>query len=806
MPSYGATLPRGPALTWQAFKTNLHAMFFTPQTWYVNGSGDTRFSTNVPTGHCNGTNPQSYAAAGGTGTQTNLNCAFKDIRSFWTDGTFTNTTSNFPAWGYIGNGGDTYLVDCSGGALCRIGQNGPNSGDWYGLAGDPYDAGAPAPPAGTSGNHTKILGICTQISCNLTNLTQIQGGYAVNSAFSFTGTSFVDVQGFDITDHTNCQRASSNANFCNSSFPLDDYVKNGISLNNTTHDVTFTDLNIHGAAVACMSGAPGGNMTLLRVVMTGCPSSGWNMDDGTAQTGFGSLLISNSVLYGAGCAEEYPITGAVTMPWGTMGGMDNCSSQSSGGGYGDCIGTTTTTSPSPWGIDLEHNTIAACTQDGPDLLHVVGPGNSVKMNGNLFYGSMGQQAKIGAPQTTFTNNLINGNCNAMNQTSPAPLGMLTGYNTNSGFTADLCRAGGSTVAVAVSDAGPAVIAGNTIIAANYIGYEIDDPVGATCTSACVIKFQDNVNIGYPNSLGDPPGNGNNTTPVFLVTGTSVFSNAGSLYDHNASFTGSQPCPNTAFGETNALCTTPGLVDQSFHQTEYGNMAPASGSSSVVGAGIALAVLTLDNAGVTRPNPPSMGALEFAGGTPTVATPTFSPGAGSFGPAQSVTISTSTGGASLVYTTDGSTPTVTALSCTITHGTLYSGALTVSTSQTLNAIGCLASSNASSVGTAAYVINGAVANPTCTPAAGSFGSAQSITCSSSTGGSTTTCTINGSTPTHGSPACTAISVATSLTLKALSFETGWSDSSVVSNVYTITLPPPNATVFGTIKMMGTVHIP
>ena len=45
-----------------------------------------------------------------------------------------------------------------------------------------------------------------------------------------------------------------------------------------------------------------------------------------------------------------------------------------------------------------------------------------------------------------------------------------------------------------------------------------------------------------------------------------------------------------------------------------------------------------------------------GGSPTAATPTFSPVAGTYSSTQSVTISTATGGAVLCYTVDGSTPT------------------------------------------------------------------------------------------------------------------------------------------------------
>ena len=42
--------------------------------------------------------------------------------------------------------------------------------------------------------------------------------------------------------------------------------------------------------------------------------------------------------------------------------------------------------------------------------------------------------------------------------------------------------------------------------------------------------------------------------------------------------------------------------------------------------------------------------------PITGTPTFSPGAGSYGLAQTVTISDSTSGATIYYTTNGTTPT------------------------------------------------------------------------------------------------------------------------------------------------------
>lgn len=79
----------------------------------------------------------------------------------------------------------------------------------------------------------------------------------------------------------------------------------------------------------------------------------------------------------------------------------------------------------------------------------------------------------------------------------------------------------------------------------------------------------------------------------------------------------------------------------------------------------------------------------------------------------------------------------------------------------------------------------VVDPTCTPGAGTYTSSQSVTCSSTTPSSTTYCTINGSTPTTSSPVCTAISVITTLTLRAISTAVGFTNSSIPSFGYIIT---------------------
>lgn len=81
--------------------------------------------------------------------------------------------------------------------------------------------------------------------------------------------------------------------------------------------------------------------------------------------------------------------------------------------------------------------------------------------------------------------------------------------------------------------------------------------------------------------------------------------------------------------------------------------------------------------------------------PTVSTPTFSPAAGTYTSAQTVSILDATSGATIYYTTDGTTPT--------TSSTVYSGPITVSSSETLKAIAVKNGYANSMVGIASYVI-------------------------------------------------------------------------------------------------------
>ncbi|MGA3008476.1 MAG: chitobiase/beta-hexosaminidase C-terminal domain-containing protein [Opitutaceae bacterium] len=228
------------------------------------------------------------------------------------------------------------------------------------------------------------------------------------------------------------------------------------------------------------------------------------------------------------------------------------------------------------------------------------------------------------------------------------------------------------------------------------------------------------------------------------------------------------------------------------------VTPAGGSELTVGLNYAFrssanTMTSLDHWDLdvnATPAGCSLTAINLSvGGTPPppqqVATPTFSPAGGTYSTAQSVAISDSTSGASIRYTTDGSTPSE-------TSGTVYSGSVSIASSATLKAIAYESGMTDSSVATATYTISTPppqqVATPTFSPAGGTYSTAQSVAISDSTSGASIRYTTDGSTPseTSGTVYSGPVSIGSSATLKAIAYKSGMTDSNIASASYTIAL--------------------
>jgi hypothetical protein len=151
-------------------------------------------------------------------------------------------------------------------------------------------------------------------------------------------------------------------------------------------------------------------------------------------------------------------------------------------------------------------------------------------------------------------------------------------------------------------------------------------------------------------------------------------------------------------------------------------SPAETTTATQGSAVDTYPITITQGTLTAANY----TFSFVNGTLTItslgtaATPTFSPAAGTYTSAQSVSIADTTAGAIIYYTTNGSVPT--------TSSTQYSAAIPVGTSETIEAIAVAPGFSNSSVATAAYTIN--IAAPTfsltSSPSSATASSGQSAT--------------------------------------------------------------------------------
>ncbi len=166
----------------------------------------------------------------------------------------------------------------------------------------------------------------------------------------------------------------------------------------------------------------------------------------------------------------------------------------------------------------------------------------------------------------------------------------------------------------------------------------------------------------------------------------------------------------------------------------------------------------------------------------VATPVISPAGGEVAAGTAVTISCATSGATVYYTTDGSTPT--------TSSAVYSGAITVNSAMTIKA---MAAKNGyytnSSVATAAFTIKVeavAVSTPVISPAGGEVEEGTTVTITCATEGATVYYTTDGTEPTTSSAVYSgAITVNNAMTVKAMAAKSGnYTNSGVATATFTI----------------------
>ena len=162
------------------------------------------------------------------------------------------------------------------------------------------------------------------------------------------------------------------------------------------------------------------------------------------------------------------------------------------------------------------------------------------------------------------------------------------------------------------------------------------------------------------------------------------------------------------------------------------------------------------------------------------TPIFSFAAGTYSTSLSVSIIDGTPGATIYYTTDGTTPT--------TKSNTYSSPITVADSETLEAIAVVGGRPASTAAIAAYTIT--TAAPVFSPPGGAYIGPQMVTITDATQGAEIYYTTDGvTTPTTESALYSGpIAVNSSQTIMAIAVANRYPNSPVVSAAYTLKFKP------------------
>lgn len=696
-------------------------------TWHVSSSiGGPRYTTANPSyltaATCSGLGTTPYNPSGAA----NQSCPYSMPIMLWNDGWTYNNAS------WVMAGGDTASIDCASSAPCQFSGYPTTAvqGDpCWGIG--PYCA-PPTMPSGTSGAHTRILGI-NDGACEISGQIApdpTKTAYLIASGGSFYGISlvssqYVDFQCIDITG----QGTQSGYGIYTGTVAGNAYV-------------SLTDMNIHGFSSRGIRGNVGGLWTVDHVEIAFNGQAGWDFDPGSGELSNGSVNAAYLGIDWNGCLQEYPITHAI--PVANGGCHDDGSS-----GYGDGIGTPVTNNLS---FSCNYCRGTYNTQDGYDLGHTVN--STISITNSYFAGNMGGNIKVGPDATvTVENNLIVGNCYRMHDPI---IGAQTGFNSNLG---DFCRASGDqnglnplTNAELVGNAtttGMAVVGSGTnfttqLSSGNSLGFANQNAVtynrtiasiaddthltltsafptdqsgqmmlipGGVASSSSVLNVYFNTDVGYGATVWDNQcqfglfaggGVGQNVADPSYCTGYTLnFEDNATLgYSDQVNLPGQYnsgvvPAMWTTFAPTNAdynlyygltssYCTgahdvcmnplftsQPSLTVTAESQMDNFNFYPAGGSP-LIHSGTAIGGISTDYYGVMRPNPPSIGAVEPAG-TPTAATPTFSPVAGAYTGTQSVTTSTTTSACSAyLYTGTPNPPTANTNAATVvTSSTIYS---------------------------------------------------------------------------------------------------------------------------------------
>jgi len=309
-------------------------------------------------------------------------------------------------------GGDTLLIAAGS---YRMGWGAPGA-----EACDPdgaYECHMPSLPSGPDSSHpTRLLGEGWENGCAAA--PELWGAERPWFIIDLEGSSNIDLECLEITDHASCIESHAEAEFCcrRDTAPYGDWASTGIYASDSD-SVLLKNLSIHGLATNGIQAGRISNWKLERVVIRANGWAGWDGDlpEGS-DSNSGELLFRKVEVAFNGCTEDWQDDSILTA---------SCWSQTAGG-YGD--GFAAGLSGGHW--IFEDCTVHHNTSDGIDLLYLDGNA-STEIRRLDSRGNAGNQLKVSGT-AAIENSVLVGNCS---------------YFDFPGSLVDNCRALGNTLSM-----------------------------------------------------------------------------------------------------------------------------------------------------------------------------------------------------------------------------------------------------------------------------------------------------------------------------------------------------------------------
>jgi hypothetical protein len=279
----------------------------------------------------------------------------------------------------------------------------------------------------------------------------------------------------------------------------------------------------------------------------------------------------------------------------------------------------------------------------------------------------------------------------------------------------------------------------------------------------------------------------NRTKMYSLANGVLSTSPTSVTPETYSYPGPSPSIS-ANGNTNGILWTIQADSYSMggasilHAYDATNLANELYSSSQIpgrdsaGKAVKFAVPTIANGKVYVGSGRQLNVYGLLNAAQVIASPVISPGSTTFTTSLPVTITDATPGATIYYTSDGSAPS--------TASTLYTGPITVNSTETITAIAVAPGYVWIAPVSATFTSLNNTANPVFTPAGGTYSTSPVVTITDASQGAIIYYTTDGSLPSSQSTQYTApFAVTGSETISAIAYAPGLSGSAIVSQSYT-----------------------